>query len=202
MLYLIKFFLICTVLLVPNADFSEKETPESTIETHTDSPKIAWDTKYKLEWKDFEARAQSNSSLDAYTMLGISLEMLGQENGKVDMGIFGYFEKDKSWVKAGEKTDNLLHHERKHFDLCEVYRRKLIKKLEAKKTYSFDNFSKEVGDIFNDMFAKYTAEQERYDHETNHSQDKAAQIKWNKHIAKELLRLKKYDKLAATLTVK
>jgi hypothetical protein len=192
MLYF-KYFITLSILL-----FSSSENP---LVDNLTSNRIAWEQNYQLDWNDFKGRAQTSSSLDAYTMLGISLEVIGQKDGKVDMGVFGYFEKNKSWVKSGEKTDNLLSHERKHFDLCEVYRRKLIKKLEAKKSYDYDTFSDDVGKMFNENFEAYTKEQERYDEETHHSQKKEDQIKWNKFITKELLRLKKYDKIAATLNV-
>ena len=192
MLYF-KYFITLSILL-----FSSSENT-STVDTN--SNRIAWEQDYQLDWNDFKGHANGTSSLDAYTMLGISLEVIGQKNGKVDMGVFGYFEKNKSWVKSGEKTNHLLSHERKHFDLCEVYRRKLIKKLEAKKSYDFDSFSDEVGKMFNENFEEYTKEQERYDEETHHSQKKEDQIKWNKFITKELLRLKKYDKIAASLNV-
>jgi len=175
----------------------ENETPVTEIE----SDRIAWDKNDALEWGDFKGKAETYSSLDAYTMLGISLEVLGQKDGKVDMGVFGYFEKNKSWVKSNEKTESLLSHEQRHFDLCEIYRRMMIEKLEAKNPYSFDGFSNEVGAIFNEMFNAYTQEQARYDHETHHSQKKEIQTQWDKFIAAELLRLEKYDKLAASLVV-
>ncbi len=192
MLYF-KYFFTLSIFL-----FASGENP--TVDNPT-SNRISWEKDYQLDWNDFKGRAQTSSLLDAYTMLGISLEVIGQKDGKVEMGVFGYFEKNKSWVKSGEKTNHLLLHERKHFDLCEVYRRKLIKKLEAKKSYDYDTFSDEVGKMFNENFEAYTKEQERYDEETHHSQKKEDQIKWNKFITKELLRLKKYDKIAATLNV-
>ena len=192
MLYF-KYFITISILLFSSAENHTADNPTST--------RIAWEKDYQLAWNDFKGQAQTSSALDAYTMLGISLEVIGQKDGKVEMGVFGYFEKNKSWVKSGEKTDHLLLHERKHFDLCEVYRRKLIKKLEAKKSYNYDTFSDDVGKMFNENFEAYTKEQERYDEETHHSQKKEDQIKWNKFITKELLRLKKYDKIAATLNV-
>jgi len=189
MLY-IKYIIACSFLL-----FSSNELLNEKV----DSNRIAWDQKSKLKWKDFKAKPEHSSSLDAYTMLGISIEVIGQKNGKIDMGVFGYFEKNKSWVKPGERNENLLHHEQKHFDVCEVYRRILVQKLEAGNPYSFNGFSNEVGQIFEEVFADYTKEQARYDKETNHSQNKKEQAEWNKFIAQELLRLKKYDKLAASL---
>ena len=168
----------------------------------TEPDRISWSKDYQLTWDDFKGIPDNSDHLDAYTMLGLSLEVMGQEENVVELGVFGYFEKNKSWVKVDEKTDHLLAHEQKHFDLCEVYRRVLVKKLEAKKSYSFDKFSDQIGKIFNDVFEDYTKEQARYDEETNHSQKKDAQKRWNKFISKELSRLKKYDKIAASLKVK
>lgn len=189
MLY-IKYIVACTFLLFSSNELFNEEGK---------SDRIAWDQETQLTWKDFKAKPHRSSSLDAYTMLGISIEVIGQQNGVIDMGVFGYFEKNKSWVKPGERNEKLLYHEQKHFDLCEVYRRMLVQKLEANNPYSFNGFSSEVGQIFEEVFAAYTREQERYDKETNHSQIKEQQEAWNKFIAEELLRLKKYDKLAASL---
>jgi len=198
MLYL-KYFITLSLFLFSS---HQSQIAEKSPTTEMESERIAWDKDYSLLWSDFKAKADNYSSLDAYTMLGISLEVLGQKDGNVDMGVFGYFEKNKSWVKSKEKTESLLSHEQSHFDLCEVYRRMMIEKLEARNPYSFKGFSDEVSVIFNEMFNAYTQEQARYDHETDHSQKKEIQIQWNKFIAAELLRLEKYDKLAASLQVK
>ena len=195
MLYL-KYFIPLSLLLF---SVHQSQMSETAQETEVVSDRIAWDKNYTLSWSDFNAKADDYSSLDAYTMLGIELEVIGQKEDKVDMGVFGYFEKNKSWVKSKEKTSSLLSHEQRHFDLCEVYRRMMIEKLEAKNPYSFKGFSNEVSVIFNEMFNAYTQEQARYDHETHHSQKKEIQMKWDKFIAAELLRLEKYDKLAASL---
>ena len=162
---------------------------------------IAWSPDYNIEWTDFKARPQNGSHLDAYTMLGISLEVVSQDDGNVNMGVFGYFEKNKSWVKSGEKTANLLKHERKHFDICEIYRRILVKRLEESSPYTVDNFNKKVGDIFNKTFKDYTDEQEKYDHETHHSQKKELQAKWDKEIVKRMEALEKYKDIIAELKV-
>ena len=168
MLYF-KYFIPISILL-----FSASEKLPAK---RDNSSRISWDINNQIEWKDFKGRVKKTSPLDAYTMLGISVEIIGQKNGKVDMGVFGYFEKNKSWVKPGEKTNHLLSHERKHFDLCEVFRRKLIKNLEASKTYNYDSFSDEIEKIFNKNFEDYTKEQERYDEETHHCQKIESQIK-------------------------
>ena len=163
---------------------------------------IAWESDYNIKWSDFKAAPKNSSPLDAYTMLGISLEVVSQDNGKVNMGVFGYFEKNKSWVKSGEKTENLLKHEQKHFDLCEIYRRILVKRLEAESPYSYDNFNTKVGEIFNKTFKDYTDEQGKYDHETNHSQKKDKQAEWDANVIKRLNALEKYNNIVAELEVK
>lgn len=192
MLFL-RYFLAMIPLFFVTGEPSEPENFSDDI--------IAWSPDYKIEWSDFKASPKNRSHLDAYTMLGISLEVVAQDNGTVDMGVFGYFEKDKSWVKGGEKTDHLLKHERKHFDLCEIYRRILVQRLEQASPYTVDNFNKKVGDLFNRTFKEYTDEQEKYDRETNHSQKKEQQIKWDKDIIDRIEALKKYEGIIARLKV-
>jgi len=196
MLFLKYFFTLIPLLFV-----SSEPIPPAQVEDVNDDL-IAWSPDYEIKWSDFTAAPKTSSPLDAYTMLGISLEVVSQDNGKVNMGVFGYFEKNKSWVKSGEKTEHLLNHEQKHFDLCEVYRRILVKRLQEGNPYSFDNFNKKVGDIFNKTFKDYTDEQEKYDHETHHSQKKEKQALWNKDISKRLTDLEKYQDIIAPLEVK
>ena len=135
MLFLKYFFTLIPLLFIAG------ESPTTPPVENVNDDLIAWSPDYEIKWSDFKATPKQSSPLDAYTMLGISLEVVSQDDGKVNMGVFGYFEKNKSWVKSGEKTEHLLQHEQKHFDLCEVYRRILIKRLEAGNPYSYDNFN-------------------------------------------------------------
>jgi len=196
MLFLKYFFTLIPLLFV--ASEPDNSPPIENINDDL----LAWSPDYEIKWSDFKAAPKKSSPLDAYTMLGISLEVVSQENGKVNMGVFGYFEKNKSWVKSDEQTEHLLNHEQKHFDLCEVYRRILIKRLEAGNPYSYDNFNNKVGDIFNKTFKDYTDEQEKYDHETNHSQKKEKQAMWDADVKQRLIDLEKHKDIIAILEVK
>ena len=88
MLYF-KYFIALSILLFSSSENPSVDNPSSN--------RIAWEQDYRLDWNDFKGQAQTSSSLDAYTMLGISLEVIGQKDGKVDMGVFGYFEKNRYW---------------------------------------------------------------------------------------------------------
>ena len=135
-------------------------------------------------------------------MLGLSVEVISQKNEKVEMGVYGFFEKKKSWVKKRHSSDKLLNHEQKHFDLCEVYRRKFIKKLETQNPIDNKKFSEQMQETFNLIFAAYTQEQSRYDRETEHSLNEEEQERWDKYIEEQLSKLEKYDKIAASLVIK
>jgi predicted secreted Zn-dependent protease len=85
----------------------------------------------------------------------------------------------KSWGRI--KNDYILAHEQKHFDLTEVFARKLNKEL---KEYKFNNAT--VGDdinrIYQGMVNELTYTQQQYDKETDHSRNPPVQQEWNNRI--------------------
>lgn len=84
----------------------------------------------------------------------------------------------------------LLNHEQLHFDLAEVYRRRMVKQI--KQTKFSSNYKKEIAQIVNTQQAFFNQEQLKYDRETLHGKDKAEQAKWRQNIKNELLNTIKY----------
>lgn len=96
-------------------------------------------------------------------------------------------------MKDGSASPNLLAHEQLHFDITELFARKLRKALTE---FDFDN----ARNLKADLQALYrNAEQERalmqqqFDVETRHSMNEAAQLEWQKYIKEELSKLKKFS---------
>ncbi|UPT68592.1 MAG: hypothetical protein M0D57_08215 [Sphingobacteriales bacterium JAD_PAG50586_3] len=50
-----------------------------------------------------------------------------------DINVVSLFNKKKSWIFTKCKDEYTLNHEQRHFDILEIYRRKLIKRIGAKK---------------------------------------------------------------------
>jgi len=96
-------------------------------------------------------------------------------------------------VKVDQKyRDDLLVHEQTHFDLTELYARKLRKQLSETK-FTRSNPSKESFPIFKEMQKQYRDRQDLYERETDFSLNTAKQAEWTARIVAELNELSAYS---------
>ncbi|MBK9983488.1 MAG: DUF922 domain-containing protein [Saprospiraceae bacterium] len=100
----------------------------------------------------------------------------------------------ESWTRYPklEHPDEALNHEKRHFDICEIYARK-IRQAIVMNHFSRTKFSSSLENIFNKITSEYRAEQNKYDRETKHSMDTEQQLKWNKSIDARLASLRAYS---------
>ena len=86
------------------------------------------------------------------------------------------FNKNTSWCRKEYQSETLLKHEQLHFDIAELFARKL--KL-AFSNYSYSrNYQNEILEIFEEKKLEYHAMQRRYDEETEHSLNMFKQKEW------------------------
>jgi len=144
---------------------------------------IKWTDRHDLQWKDFKGPADQSSPYGALTHSGMRYSFgMRQEGEKISLSfeVFSYFDKDDSWVKKDKASDALLAHEQVHFDISEVFARKLHKaftKYKYKKT-----FQQDIEAIFQKTVQEMEDFQKQYDDETDHSKNKPEQMKWEKKI--------------------
>jgi hypothetical protein len=169
------FFLI--TLQFPLLLFSQKDTEF-----------INWNESNKLIWDDFKAAPQKNGDVAALTAthLGFSYTMV---NGKISYNIECRFEKNRSWGLV--KNDWILQHEQGHFDIAEIFARKLFKAISE---YSFNrnSFQQDLNSIYKNIVAEKEKSQLEYDAETDFSRNKNSQEKWVKKIEGELIQFKSW----------
>jgi len=161
--------------------------------TKTDyGPAIEWTPTVKLEWSDFKAKKKTSAGFAVATSTcGFGLESETKE-GKTFHKIYVRFYCDESWHNAGIKIPAVLAHEQLHFDICEIYGRKLYKELlKLKKNGKLSNEKAE--DIYNKMMKEYNDYQDLYDLETDHSTNGKKQQEWNEKVKQELTSLKNYS---------
>ena len=89
------------------------------------------------------------------------------------------------------KTAYILSHEQGHFDLAEVYARKLYKKVQEYRFHQ-KNYRKDLQKIYKEILDEKEEMQSKYDRETNHSINKEKQVEWLKKIEKMLEEYKDY----------
>ncbi len=145
---------------------------------------IYWSADQPLNWEDFEGIKIDNAE-GATARSHVQIQVLPslKSNGNNDCLFFATFGRKKSFSISGDV--NLLKHEQVHFDIQELFVRKMRKYFERLKQQDPTNTS-----ICTDAFLRYykelTSYQELYDQETKHSIVKKSQYKWSLKIRKEL----------------
>lgn len=153
-----------------------------------ESESINWNESSKLIWDDFKAAPQKNGDVAALTAthLGFSYNVV---NGKISFNIECRFEKNRSWGLV--KNDWILKHEQGHFDIAEIFARKLFKVL-SEYRFNKNSFQKDLDVVYKNIVSEKENFQQDYDVETDFSRNKNSQEKWLKKIEAELIQLKSW----------
>lgn len=156
--------------------------------------KFEWSPNRKLTWEDFKGNPALNpdTNVAARTScrFGIRIDTT-HASAKVSVVVTNEFICYQSSVRPRQQKTTLLAHEQLHFDLCEVYARKLRKELtDIQLTLLNANTVSE--NTFLKIYKIYKERQWLYDEETNHGLDLKAQELWNHTIAEELKELAAY----------
>lgn len=166
--------IIIVFLFYPLLIFSQK-----------DKDYINWEKSRRLTWDDFKATPvkMGNTAALTTTHLGFAYNVV---NGSVTYIIDCRFQKSRSWGLV--KNDWILSHEQGHFDIAEIFARKLKKALDG---YEFNKstFKKDLDEIYNRVVKEKENFQQQYDDETNYSREKTKQEEWLKKIDSELNQL-------------
>jgi hypothetical protein len=143
---------------------------------------IAWNAARKLRWDDFKGTPDTQSPNAALTSSSITIDFGYDETG-FEYSIKCNFDKKRSWVKI--RNDEILLHEQGHFDIAELYARKLNKVMKDYH-YNVKTASEDVNKIYENMMKEHQETQNTYDLETNYSRDRVKQEEWHKKIAADL----------------
>lgn len=144
---------------------------------------LLWESNRKLQWGDFKGKPKYWSNFAAQTVTTIEQSYSCEEEVFV-FNIIAKFNKAKSWTKTS-KSKRILAHEQKHFDLTELYARKMRKEYsQLKKPCHMGRVA--LNKIYNDLFEELRQLQILYDVETDHGLKPKAQQKWNAFIEEGL----------------
>lgn len=166
-------------------DTALKGAAEKTVvvrEREEDENFIPWITERRLTWEDFLCEPQRNTDAVASTStaLGIAYQV---RNNELSYQITCNFSKTRSWGLL--KTPYILAHEQGHFDITELFARKLHQQLTEYKLNK-KTFKQDINEIYQGVVKAKESFQYLYDGQTDHSRNKAKQQMWLERIA-ELL---------------
>lgn len=171
-------FLVC--LLITNVLFAQK---------------IVWKEDLKLNWSNFKSTInhQRGTNVVAYTNCGWVYSVVKSSNPKspVTIKIETVFNEDRSWKDTKKINDYVLGHEQKHFDIAEIFARKLRKEVQEKIKTSGD-FNKNFQGIYNRLSNDYRKFQILYDKDTKNGMDEVKQVEYDRSITEELENFKIY----------
>lgn len=161
----------------------------------TSDKSIEWDENQKLSWDNFLGQPDSNSDAAAVTSSGIVFGYrLSQVNNTIEsihVEVSAHFYPDKSWVKLNDANAHILGHEQLHFDITELFARKL------RKASSEVMLSENVNDVLDVLHSRIVKElhamQDLYDSESDYSRNPEKQTLWQSFVKKELEKLKDYQ---------
>lgn len=148
---------------------------------------IAWSPENKLTWEDFKGKAPDNDWAAATTASGISYQFsTSGSSGKIELDYLAstFFYPNKSWYQPSLCDSLILSHEQLHFDISELYARKMRKRL-ASSSFTQD-VKAEVKQIYKEVLEELNDFQNLYDDQTNFSRDVEQQLIWNNKIEEAL----------------
>jgi hypothetical protein len=149
---------------------------------------LKWGQHPALGWDDFKGRPRRNTGEpSAVTDTGFRAQ-LECRNGALDIRVEAEFYINSSWVKPGRKSAELLRHEQGHFDLTEVYARKIKKAIEEAKIGCADDRQAEAAGkkIFDRLDQEWEKAEKQYDAETRDGTDLVKQGLALEKIARDL----------------
>jgi hypothetical protein len=149
---------------------------------------IEWSSK-RLDWNDYMAKPAHLSDAAAITSTAISFEYHVRKN-KLTYSISCRFSRTRSWGRF--KTEYILGHEQGHFDITELYARKLSKALQE---YTFDprSYKEDLNRIYETVMKEKEDFQNEYDNDTDYSRKKDKQEVWLERIADLLEKYSNYS---------
>lgn len=167
------------------------------IDPHNRDTVISWKSSIHLTWNDFQGETEPIDYAEAMT--GYKIDII-PENVMVDeqdriqgyekLSVEARFYKNYSWTSTGSQT--LLKHEQLHFDIAELYARKIRRNFEAHKVIKEARFSI-YWENYSSLWNACRQYQIKYDLETNHGAELEINKIWEQRIEQELEELKEFD---------
>ena len=151
--------------------------------------RIAWAPGLAVTIEDFRA-APGDARHTAEANTGIATESrVGADASTFVVRAETFFDPCKSWFRRTDRSAETLAHEQLHFDITEVYARRLVARYAAE-IDSHAAFLRKHARLYDQVWAESRRTQERYDREVY--DDPAAQATWSEWVRQELAATRGY----------
>jgi hypothetical protein len=155
---------------------------------------FSWEQHPKLSWSDFKAKPQRGlEHPEAVTDTGFRTQLMCR-GGTLEIDILAEFYPNSSWVKPNRKLTSLLKHEQGHFDITELYVRKMRNAIRNAHVDCEDDAKAEIAGkgILRPLDQEWEKAEKHYDAETKDGSDIVRQTAASERIAAELKAFSRY----------
>ena len=159
---------------------------------------IVWQEGKLLTWDDFQGKPAKRFS--AASTHYNTFKTTEEKGNKAEVVVEAIFYKNKSWKKMSWCNNDVLAHEQKHFDIVELYARKLRKQILERKYSSYTNVKAVTDSLYDAMDKEMDLFQDKYDDETDASMNGDKQREWNKMIMDGIKGLSAYKNTTFTVS--
>ncbi len=155
----------------------KKEEPET----------ILWQEEKLLTWDDFRGKPEKRFAA-ASTHYDIIKELQDNSNS-ANINIKAIFFCKRSWKKKSWINESVLRHEQKHFDIVELFARKLRKLIFEQKYLDYNDVKIKTDSLYTIIDKEMDVYQDKYDEETDGSMNGDKQREWEPKIMTEIKKL-------------
>ncbi len=161
---------------------------------------IIWNKNRLLTWDDFKGKVDTTTEHLAVTYSRTSTTFKSLKD-TLFMSVIATMNPVKSWKRSNKLSKEVLKHEQLHFDIAELYARKLKLEL-GKMVVTKKEAQKKIDELLTLNTQQFKQYQALYDKETDHSKLKAKQLEWGNKITKGLKELEVYGKPSIKVLLK
>jgi hypothetical protein len=178
---------VCLLSVLPL--FSQKQSIAPQIRKFRNDT-IVWHPDSLLTKENFKSKSKGKSGPLGFTCSGIFVYP-SESGGALLFNVEALFVKSKSYLF--DNSPYILKHEQLHFDICELYARKLRQKIAEADFKEIKNVNDFIRHTYEKINTEYTREQQKYDKDTEHGLNPAKQQSWSDDIHKRLTELNAYS---------
>ncbi len=142
--------------------------------------KMFWKEDCRLTWDDYKGKKQKRFAA-ASTVYSMYRTIYVDADKNIMASVKAVFYPKDSW-KGNYLDDALLAHEQRHFDIVELYARKLRKQLGEIKVKDKKDAEQKLDSLHAIIDKEMDAFQDKYDEDTDYSMAHDEQISWIKKI--------------------
>ena len=181
-----KIFLFAFAFLICLSGYAQKSEAVNVKKLKNDT--IVWQKDSLLTPADFKGRVSKQWAGCCATFLMIKPI---ESEGNILFSVQAVFQKSKSNII--QTSDYVLKHEQLHFDICELYARKLRKLMSETDFKKVRDIQHQIQTMYNKINMECAKYEEKYDEDTNHGENAAKQKVWSDDVASQMKDLEQYS---------